>query len=279
MTIRFICGKCGKGFQLGDELAGRKAKCTCGHVQQVPEPNNTTMEFEQQFSHSQQLRTQRINADLQRLRGAPIYPAPLWDQDESQVQLRTAAEVVGRVYALWAASMRGENVPADEIWSMIDRQIAWPAASPSERRFIDNRQPDPDEAQQMVWRLEAMWVLMWALGKIDDLGWPEGMCDVKKLMGTVIPYAHDRRFASNAALRPKSEILDAYEITLRLHWALRDAYLNQRPIPANLNWLKPSKMVPAAPTVCGAVLEQRHHAFNWLIRFGDADWDDVDTPT
>ena len=27
------------------------------------------------------------------------------------------------------------------------------------------------------------------------------------------------------------------------------------------------------------VVKERHHTLNWLVRFEDADWDDVDTPT
>jgi hypothetical protein len=27
------------------------------------------------------------------------------------------------------------------------------------------------------------------------------------------------------------------------------------------------------------VIQERHHALNWLVRFEDAEWDDVDTPT
>ncbi len=29
----------------------------------------------------------------------------------------------------------------------------------------------------------------------------------------------------------------------------------------------------------GGVVFERHHALNWLTRFGDAEWDDVETPT
>jgi hypothetical protein len=40
--------------------------------------------------------------------------------------------------------------------------------------------------------------------------------------------------------------------------------LKKTPVPANLN---------------DGVLQERHHALNWLVRFEDREWDDVDTPT
>ncbi len=37
MSIAFSCDQCGKAFKVKDELAGKKAKCTCGHVLFVPQ--------------------------------------------------------------------------------------------------------------------------------------------------------------------------------------------------------------------------------------------------
>src|SRR5688572_27988928 len=38
MPIAFACTGCGKSFKVKDELAGRKAKCSCGQVVTVPIP-------------------------------------------------------------------------------------------------------------------------------------------------------------------------------------------------------------------------------------------------
>jgi len=63
--------------------------------------------------------------------------------------------------------------------------------------------------------------------------------------------------------RPAGEILDALDLHYRLHWAVRQARLDKRE-PAGLD---------------GGVILERHHALNWLVRFEESDWDDVDTPT
>jgi hypothetical protein len=38
-------------------------------------------------------------------------------------------------------------------------------------------------------------------------------------------------------------------------------------------------MVPVTQSAAAGVVAERHHALNWLTCLGDADWDDVDTPT
>jgi hypothetical protein len=65
-------------------------------------------------------------------------------------------------------------------------------------------------------------------------------------------------------LRPTAEILDLLDLTYRAHWRMREAARSQEPPPEGWD---------------AGVLQERHYALNWLIRFEDAAWDEVDTPT
>lgn len=76
--------------------------------------------------------------------------------------------------------------------------------------------------------------------------------------------ANTEEFPQEAYLRPASEILDALDLHYRLHWLVRQARIEEKVIPAELNE--------------GVILE-RHYSLNWLIRFEDSNWDDVDMPT
>lgn len=38
MPISFRCPSCGKTFKVGEDLAGKRAKCNCGQVFQIPAP-------------------------------------------------------------------------------------------------------------------------------------------------------------------------------------------------------------------------------------------------
>ena len=80
------------------------------------------------------------------------------------------------------------------------------------------------------------------------------------------PHAGSQRetFAADAVLRPASDILDALDLHYRLHWAVRQARLDNKPVPGGIE---------------GGVVYERHYALNWLVRFEDAEWDAVETPT
>jgi len=58
--------------------------------------------------------------------------------------------------------------------------------------------------------------------------------------------------------------VDDHDLHFRLHWAVRQARLDGK---------------DGVKDVDAGVILERHHALNWLVRFEDADWDDVDTPT
>ena len=65
-------------------------------------------------------------------------------------------------------------------------------------------------------------------------------------------------------MRSNGEILDALDVHYRLHWLVRQARLKDQG--------------PVQGVDAGVVLE-RHRVLNWLVRFEDSAWDDVDTPT
>ena len=143
---------------------------------------------------------------------------------------------------------------------------------------MTSRKFDPDLARKLLWRLEGLWVLVWALGEVQ-LNWPTGMCDVPRLNNILAGFEARDDFIHSASLRAKTEILDALQVTMLLHWAIRDAWIHKRPVPADLDWSGSANMLATTSSAAVGVVEERHHALNWLIRLDDADWDDEDTPT
>ncbi len=211
----------------------------------------------------------------------PVFPGPLFVNDDEEVKLQTPQEVARRTLVLWAVALRGEGIPKDEAVGLIEQQNLWGSVSPEEKQFLEDDDPDPQMCQSLVWRLESIWVLLWALGYIEDLQWPSGMCDVPKLAEILNPHESNPEFITQAKLRKKAEILDAQDLILRIHWAIRDAYLNQGGmIPDNLDWSKDYELIHVSMSPAVGVVEQRHHTLNWLVRFLNPEsWDDVDTPT
>lgn len=115
------------------------------------------------------------------------------------------------------------------------------------------------EAIDASWRYESYWVLLWALGLVEELSYPSETCDCTFAMEAVSGCGDMQQFLTGVKLRSMEEIADMADLTYRYDWACVDARIHNRPAPAGLD--------------CGVVVE-RHKAFSWLLDFmGTDDWD------
>ena len=71
MAISFKCASCGKRYEVGDELAGKKGKCSCGAVFQVPTGGASAPQ--QPATPNPQVRQQSVAPQQQQV---PQQPAP-----------------------------------------------------------------------------------------------------------------------------------------------------------------------------------------------------------
>ena len=186
---------------------------------------------------------------------------------ESEVNLRLADEVARRAIALMAVAIRAEKlamnepIPVPEIRDMLPP--AFDSFTPVEQAFMDSETPDEQSVIDHAWRYEALFVLQWALGHFDELNFPSAICSVPEVAADILDHDLTAMIAT-AELRPTSEILDEVDRYFRLHWIARQPSLKGEPTPAGLDI---------------GVLQERHYALNWLIRFENADWDDVNCST
>ncbi|MET3474506.1 DUF4272 domain-containing protein [Variovorax atrisoli] len=187
---------------------------------------------------------------------------------EPELRPRTPQELAGRAFALLAVAARAESVGTGEPLStgmLFDRLPSAPASlSSAEQAFLADDAPDESTVAQFVWRYECLFVLEWALGLADALPFPSAICDVP-LAARLMLEARDTEGVMRAMkMRSNGEILDALDVHYRLHWLVRQARLKDQG--------------PVQGVDAGVVLE-RHRVLNWLVRFEDSAWDDVDTPT
>ncbi|NQU22306.1 MAG: DUF4272 domain-containing protein [Candidatus Nealsonbacteria bacterium] len=235
------------------------------------------------WEHANERQAQRAARSFEKLkkRNVPVFPGPLFVDDDEEVEMQSPQDVARRTLVLWAVALRAEGIPQDEALALIEQLDLWGSVSPEEKRFLQDDAPDPEESQQLVWRLESIWVLLWALGYIEELSWPSDMCDVPALVEVLNPHESNSEFVTGATLRSTAEILDAQDLIMRIQWAIRDAYLNQDGmIPENLDWSQDGGMVSVTVSPVVGVVEQRHYTLNWLVNLLDPkDWDHVDTPT
>jgi hypothetical protein len=227
----------------------------------------------------QQRRAERSREQL-RKRQAPLYKGALFVDDDEEAVVRSPEEVARRTLALWAVAIRGDGAPAEVARGVMDAADNWGAASAEERAFLENDGPSPQERGSFVWRLECIEVLLWALGHHAELAWPAGFCDVPRLAAIMRRAEGEAAFIREATLRPVAELLDAQDLTLRQHWAIRQCYLDSEPIPEDLDWSGKAERKDVRGCPVTGVVAERHRALNWLLCFGgEDDWDRVDTPT
>lgn len=178
------------------------------------------------------------------------------------VKVRSKQAVIERVYALTLIAAKGEGVPMEQL-EKVKSDLAINGLSPYENQIYTKAVLSDQEKINAIWRYESLYVLLWALGFIETLPHPSGICDVPKIVELVIRQSRPA-FEHSATLRSNLEILDELDKVYRMHWACVQARLTGKQPGGEL---------------MGSVIYERHYALNWLTCYQDQDWDDVSTDT
>jgi len=199
---------------------------------------------------------------------------PFLDEPEEGGHPRTVREVCGRTAALLAVSLYsecllGEKMEVPEalafVQQIIDQYGADQYFSPRERAYLGNPDSTEQERAGFSWQYETLLMMEWALGLVEELSYPDGICDVPMTVRRLREFHSLSEMEAGARPRTRRELLDAADLIYRMDWACVDARVNGFPAPAGLD---------------GGVVMERHHALFWLAGCdGGCDWDDVDLST
>ena len=195
----------------------------------------------------------------------PVYhnPHAFFTDPAEAVTFRTTDEMIDRLYALCYIGLKSEAMPEKDFYPLGGKWHIMDRLSPKERKYVLAAKPTDQQKSDAMWKYEDMHVLLWALGLVDSLDYPDHQCDVKNDIRLFFSIPES---ALRQKMRPRSrkEILDQADLILRLDWACVDARMKKQPAPAGLN---------------GDVVYERHYVLNWLITDGGQAWDDVTTDT
>ncbi|SLN60464.1 hypothetical protein AQS8620_02727 [Aquimixticola soesokkakensis] len=181
----------------------------------------------------------------------------------AQITLRKAPQVAGRAIGAMICAVLGETRDIDLVAELVEQYHADDLFTAAERAFIADPAPDDATCARFVWRYEGVNVLLWACGFGDALPYPAEAVHAPR-MGRLLSRLGREGLQVQAKMRPAGDILDAADLAYRYHWAVRNARLNKRHPPSNLDQ---------------GVVYERHYAFNWLIGSLGQDWDDITTDT
>lgn len=193
----------------------------------------------------------------------PINKGLPYIEDEQEALVRTKENIASRVLALLVVAVKAEGLEQEIVDSLVQGYQLEKILTPNEISFINNKNPSEHDKTQFIWRYEAAWVLLWSLGYVDELSYPNQICDVPAAV-SFMQKRNKEQFINDSKLRPITEILNETDLIYRYHWAVVDARVNGQPTPADID---------------SSVVLERHYSLNWLIGYMDQEWDDISTDT
>ncbi len=185
-------------------------------------------------------------------------------EEESEANIRTASDIAKRIFILAYLGVYSEDGDKDEIIGFFKSEELWDSVSEYEKKLLSKKKLTEKDTINISWQSECIYLMLWAINKIDNLGLPIDQCNIGEMLD-LLPNAFDstKEFIQNATIRPTAEILDKSDLIYRLHWAAREADSKGEDIPGNIDT---------------GIIQEWHYAINWITYY-DENWDDILTDT
>ncbi|WP_380871821.1 hypothetical protein ACFB49_27750 [Sphingomonas sp. DBB INV C78] len=185
-------------------------------------------------------------------------------ENDTPDQIRSPVDVARRALTLFAVVAVGLGADREEIIEWLRENDLFEELSPVEARFIEDPEPSERQIINASWYSERLIALLWALD-LASMPPADEQCDTSLLQDRLPPYAEvsERDFIKSAKLRSEEELIAMADQILNLHWEARDARIHDRP-PRNVDL---------------GIIQERHHAINWVIGYDGLPWDEVTTDT
>ena len=119
---------------------------------------------------------------------------------------------------------------------------------------------DKNIAIQLSWQFESCVILLWTLGLIDDVVFPDTLVEPDSITAIISACDSYTEFLNSCSVRGIDEILDLADLTYRYNWYCVECKIN------NLE-----------PVMNPEIVLERHRAFSWLLT--EEKWDKVEINT
>jgi hypothetical protein len=167
---------------------------------------------------------------------------------------------------LFAAVAAALGAPRDQIVPWLQEHGLWSGLSPAESAFLVTQDEGPKTRIGFGWQSERLLILLWALGRIEKLPGSDMQCDTAQFQTILPPFADSSvsEFLGGATPLPEETLAARADELLYEHWQARNAALTGKQMPKGIDI---------------EIVQERHHAINWVIGYGALPWDEVTTDT
>jgi hypothetical protein len=181
-------------------------------------------------------------------------------------QIRDCLEIARRSLALFGVVGLALGSPWQDITGWLRDEGLWDELTPIELGYVSAERPTEQQRINASWQNEALIVLLWTLRKVERLPAPNEKCDTAVFQELLPPFADisAAEFIASAECRSEKALLDMAEELMHFHWEVRDAQIHSKPKPAHVDV---------------EIVQERHHAINWVIGYEQLPWDEVTTDT
>lgn len=206
--------------------------------------------------------------DVKQIREQSIYTAkqlgvevlPTLPLLDAGLEMRSADEAVSRILAMNALAAIAYGFDKEKVIAWLNQEALTDLLSVQEKNFIFEGIGQPDRFKVQV---ESMWALAWAIRISNELNFAKD-CDNRFV--TMLPNLKQSQSSANfrkkANLRPLEQVVAACDLAYCLHWAIRQAELSGKQLPANLKHY---------------VVVERRRALEWLL--SKDVWDEISLDT
>jgi hypothetical protein len=199
-----------------------------------------------------------------KLAALPLLPLPIATSSSTPraMNVRTSQEVATRSLALLAIIKLALDQPGVHAWvreNALEKHL-----SKQEAKFFRSAAHTERQRINFSWRSEALVPLLWALKQIDEMPPLNVQTGLAGIVDSRALWSAPKKFLTDAVLRNTEELLNAREDAFDGNWKARDARINGRNAPAEVE---------------PGIAQERHQALNWLVGDSGDDWDTVATDT
>ena len=154
--------------------------------------------------------------------GVPYAENPLMDTTAEHFCLKEMDDILDKVIMLMVLALKCEGEEQSKLDFYIREYELSGKFTPDEEEYLQLDEPDKEESQDYQLCTESMWVLLWVLGLIEEIGKIDGVVSETIAIGRVITRTPDL-LRSEINLRTLEEVLVELEVYGRKVWDIEVA--------------------------------------------------------